>query len=90
MSPKKSKAFSAALDCMPTQMNIQEMVIFFLGVCNAYGMEFEDIAELFLEVVADPWQDLTDAQPAAHMFQDEKLQALFASNPFDASPDVKR
>ena len=75
MSQQKIEAFVKALDCMPNQMNIKDMMIFFLGVCNAYGMEFEDIAELFLEVVADPWQDPTDAQPAAHMFQDEKLQS---------------
>lgn len=86
MSLKKSKAFVAALECMPKRMSKQDLVIFFLGVCDAYDMDFKDTAELFFSIV----QDLTDAQPAAHMFEDEKLQALFASNPFDASPDVKR
>ena len=80
MSQQKTEAFVKALDCMPNQMNIKEMVIFFLGVCDAYDMDFEDIAELFFSIV----QDLTDAQPAANMFEDEKLQALFASNPFNS------
>ena len=80
MSQQKIEAFVKALDCMPNQMNIKEMVIFFLGVCDAYDMDFEDIAELFFSIV----QDLTDAQPAANMFEDEKLQALFASNPFNS------
>lgn len=80
MSPKKSKAFVAALDCMPNKMNIEDMVIFFLGVCNAYDMDLPATADLFFAIV----QDLTDAQPAAHMFEDEKLQALFASNPFNS------
>ena len=80
MSQQKIEAFVKALDCMPNQMNIKEMVIFFLGVCDAYDMDFEDIAKLFSAIVQYP----TDAQPAAHMFEDEKLQALFASNPFNS------
>lgn len=80
MSPQKSKAFVAALECMPKRMSVQEMVIFFLGVCDAYDMDLPATADLFFAIV----QDLTDAQPAAHMFADEKLQALFASNPFNS------
>ena len=86
MSPEKNKAFAAALECMPEKLNNKEIVLFFLGVCHAYNVGFEEIAELFTELA----HGLMDAQPAANMFEDEKLQALFASNPFDASPDVKR
>ena len=80
MSQQKIEAFVKALGCMPNQMNIKEMVIFFLGVCDAYDMDFEDIAELLSAIAQHP----QDAQPAAHMFADEKLQALFASNPFNS------
>ena len=86
MSPEKNKAFAAAFECMPEKSNNKEIVLFFLGVCHAYNVGFEEIAEIFLVLV----HGLMDAQPAAHMFEDEKLQALFASDPFDSSPDVKR
>lgn len=86
MSPEKNKAFAAALGCMPEKLNNMEIVFFFLGVCHAYNVGFEEIAELFTELA----HALMDAQPAANMFADEKLQALFASNPFNSSPDVKQ